>query len=95
MGGETARMSAGAGEGRVDPATLMILRALAGERGKVQIGGRVYSFSCVTTFHLVDDANGLLHVSGDSIGLLRTIVALLRDAKEKRHRRHFAPPLPA
>src|SRR5438093_2210 len=62
MGGETACMSVGGGEGRVDPATLMILRASAGERGKVEIGGRVYIFSSVTTFHLLDAETGFLHI---------------------------------
>ena len=90
MGGETVRCSAGAGEGRVDPATLMILRALAGERGKVEIGGRAYTFSCVATFHLEDQETGRVHRCRDAIGLLRTILDLLRDAREGQHRRHFA-----
>lgn len=78
----------------MDPATLMILRALAGERGKVEIGGRLYTFSCVTTFQLVDDQSGCVHLAGDTVGLLRKIVSLLRDAREGRHRRFLAPPAP-
>ncbi len=76
----------------MDPATLMILRALAGERGKVEIGGRPYSFSCVTTFHLLDQRTGFLHVCGDSVSLLRKILNLLRDAREERRRRYFSVP---
>ncbi|HXI02911.1 MAG TPA: hypothetical protein VNI57_07000 [Candidatus Saccharimonadales bacterium] len=92
MGGGAARMGVEAGEGRVDPATLMILRALAGERGKVDIGGRIYDFSCATTFHLLDRQGGRMMVCEDSLSLLRTILDLLRDAREGQHRRHFAPP---
>ena len=91
MGGETAMSNVGVGEGRVDPATLMILRALAGERGKVMIGGRPYSFSCVTTFHLLDDQSGFLHICGDSVSLLKKILDLLRDTRRDAHRRHFSP----
>jgi len=90
MGGVAARASAGAGEGRVDPATLMILRALAGERGKVEIGGRLYSFSCVTTFHLRDEESGFLYACADSVSLLKRIVSLLRDSRERRQRRLFS-----
>ncbi len=90
MGGGTTRRGVEAGEGRVDPATLMILRALAGERGKVDIGGRVYDFSCATTFHLFDRECGKLLVCEDSMSLLRTILGLLRDAREKKDRRYFS-----
>lgn len=76
----------------MDPATLMILRALAGERGKVEIGGRLYTFSCVTTFHLQDQETGFIHICADSLSLLRKIVSLLRDSRDRRHRRHFAQP---
>jgi len=83
-------MSVGGGEGRVDPATLMILRASAGERGKVEIGGRIYIFSSVTTFHLLDAESGFLHICGDSVSLLRRILDLLRDSRNRNHQRHFA-----
>jgi hypothetical protein len=90
MGGVTARVSAGGGEGRVDPATLMILRASAGERGKVRIGDRIYIFSSVTTFHLLDAESGFLHICGDSVSLLRKILDLLRESRTRKHERHFA-----
>jgi hypothetical protein len=90
MGGVTTRMNVGGGEGRVDPATLMILRASAGERGKVEIGGRIYIFSSVTTFHLLDEEKGFLHVCGDSVSLLRKILDLLRDSRRRRHQRNFS-----
>ncbi len=90
MGGGAALRCVEAGEGRVDPATLMILRALAGERGKVEIGGRVYDLSCATTFHLFDRECGKLVICDDSMSLLRTILGLLRDAREKDHRRYFS-----
>jgi len=89
MGGVTTRLYVGGGEGRVDPATLMILRASAGERGKVRIGGRVYVFSSVTTFHLLDEESGFLHVCGDSTSLLRKILGLLREARSGAHRGRF------
>jgi len=84
------RFGAEAGEGRVDPVTLMILRALAGERGKVDIGGRLYTFTGVTTFHLLDHQTGQTIVCGDTITLLRTILDLLRDARAGNYRRHFS-----
>ena len=90
MGGVTTRFLVGGGEGRVDPATLMILRASAGERGKVEIGGRVYIFSSVTTFHLRDEATGFLHICGDSVSLLRKILDLLREPRRRQHQRHFS-----
>lgn len=89
MGGVTTRKFVGGGEGRVDPATLMILRASAGERGKVEIGGRIYIFSSVTTFHLRDEATGFLHICGDSVSLLRKILDLLRDARRRSQGRYF------
>lgn len=90
MGGGTARSRVETGEGRVDPATLMILRALAGERGKVDIGGRIYDFSCATTFHLKDAEDGRHIVCEDSLSLLKTILDLLRDPAGRRHRRLFS-----
>ena len=86
----TTRTSAEAGDGRVDPVTLMILRALAGERGKVDIGGRLYTFTGVTSFHLVDHDSGRHIVCGDTVTLLKTILDLLRDARADRYRRHFS-----
>jgi hypothetical protein len=68
----------------------MILRALAGERGKVEIGGRLYDFFGVTTFRLLDCETGELFACGDTVSLLKTILSLLRDARDKRHRRHFS-----
>ncbi|MBI3449811.1 MAG: hypothetical protein HY049_12950 [Acidobacteria bacterium] len=75
----------------MDPATLMILRASAGERGKVDIGGRIYIFSSVTTFYLRDEATGFLHICGDSVSLLRKILDLLRDARRRSQGRYFRP----
>jgi hypothetical protein len=83
-------MVGGAGDGHVDPATLMILRALAGERGKVQIGGRLYEFSCATTFHLQGGDGGRHYVCEDSLSFLRTILDLLRDARKEDYRRYFS-----
>jgi hypothetical protein len=90
VGGETVHDSVVAKEGRVDPATLMILRALAGERGKVEIGGRLFDFYGVTSFRLRDCETGSLLVCGDTVSLLKTILNLLRDAKEESHRRLFS-----
>jgi len=94
MEGGMTRSSAEAGEGRVDPVTLMILRALAGERGKVEIGGRLYTFTGVTAFHLFDHETGHRIVCGDTVTLLRTILDLLRDSRAERYRRHFSAPPP-
>lgn len=94
MGGVTTRLRVGGGEGRVDPATLMILRASAGEHGKVEIGGRIYIFSSVTTFHLRDAETGFLHVCGDNVSLLRKILDLLRDSRRRPHQRHFSAGAP-
>ena len=68
-----------AGEGKADRAALLILRALAGNVGKVEIGGRRYSFSCIPTFRLQDDESGQVHDCVDSAALLRTILCLGRD----------------
>src|SRR5262245_46105168 len=38
-----------AGEGLADPAAFLILRALSGSNGKVEIGGRRFAFSCIPT----------------------------------------------
>ncbi len=65
----------------MDPASLLILRALAGETGKVEIGGRRYTFSCISTFRLKDDETGAAHDCRDSASLLRTILSLLREAR--------------
>jgi hypothetical protein len=89
MGGGTARHGVEAGEGRVDPATLMILRALAGERGKVEIRGRIYDFSCATTFLLHDRKDGKRIECEDSLSLLKTILDLLREPPGRRDGRHF------
>ena len=90
MGGGTARGRAETGEGRVDPATLMILRALAGERGKVAIRGRIYDFSCATTFQLKDREGGQVIVCEDSLSLLKKILDLLRDPDGHRRGRLFS-----
>jgi hypothetical protein len=90
MEGDTTRTSGGSGNKRIDPATLMILRALAGERGKVDIGGRQYEFSGVTSFRLEDCQSGRSIVCGDTVSLLRTILGLLRDARDRQFRRHFS-----
>ncbi len=90
MSDESARRRVSPESRHVDPATLMILRALAGERGKVEIGGRLYDFFGVTTFRLLDCETGESFACGDTVGLLKTILGLLRDAREKRHRRYFS-----
>lgn len=68
-----------AGEGKADRAALLILRALAGNVGKVEIGGRRYTFSCIPTFRLQDDESGQVHDCDDSAALLRTILFLGRE----------------
>jgi hypothetical protein len=67
-----------AGEGKGDRAALQILRALAGNAGKVEIGGRRYTFSCIPTFRLQDNESGQVHDCADSAALLRTILYLGR-----------------
>ena len=62
----------------MDTAALLILRALAGKAGKVEIGSRQYTFSCIPTFQLRDDMTGRIHRCPDSAGLYRTIVSLSR-----------------
>jgi len=56
----------------MDLAGLLISRALTGTTGKVEIGGRQFTFSCIPLFRLQDDA-GRLHECRDSAGLIRTI----------------------
>ena len=68
----------------MDPASLLILRALAGETGKVEIGGRRYTFSCIPTFRLKDEVSGQSHDCRDSASLLRTVLSLLREARLTR-----------
>ncbi len=65
----------------MDPASLLILRALAGETGKVEIGGRRYTFSCIPSFRLKDDETGVAHDCRDSASLLKIILSLLREAR--------------
>ncbi|HEY3175004.1 MAG TPA: hypothetical protein VGK94_04500 [Candidatus Polarisedimenticolia bacterium] len=69
-----------AGEGKADRAALLILRALAGNAGKVEIGGRRYTFSCIPAFRLEDDESGQVHDCVDSGALLRTILFLVGGA---------------
>ncbi|HET6374234.1 MAG TPA: hypothetical protein VFG76_13075 [Candidatus Polarisedimenticolia bacterium] len=61
----------------MDHASLLILRALAGETGKVEIGGRRYTFSCIPIFRLRDEESGRCHESRDTSTLLRTIQSLI------------------
>jgi len=60
----------------MDLAGLLISRALTGTTGKVEIGGRQFTFSCIPLFRLQDDS-GRMHECVDSAGLLRTIRDLL------------------
>jgi len=60
----------------MDAAAFLIFRALAGAAGKVEIGGRRYTFSCIPTFRLEDDESGQVHDCRDSASLLSTITDL-------------------
>jgi hypothetical protein len=60
----------------MDLAGLLISRALTGTTGKVEIGGRQFTFSCIPVFRLQDD-DGRMHECADTAGLLRTIRDLL------------------
>lgn len=68
-----------AGEGLADPAAFLILRALSGSNGKVEIGGRRFAFSCIPTFRLEDIESGQVHECRGSGSLLEQILLLLRD----------------
>ena len=58
-----------------EPANL-IYRALQGKPGKVEIGGRRYSFSCVPSFRLMDEQSGRVHECSDSATLLGLVLSL-------------------
>ncbi len=60
----------------MDTASNLILKALAGETRKVEIGGRRFTFSCIPTFRLTDEESGQLHDCSDSASLLRTVLCL-------------------
>lgn len=60
----------------MDPAGVLILRALTGTTGKVEIGGRRYTFSCIPVFRLRDDESGAIHHARGSGDLMRTIAVL-------------------
>ena len=60
----------------MDAAAILIFRALAGAAGKVEIGGRRYTFSCIPTFRLEDDESGQVHDCRDSASLLSKIISL-------------------
>ena len=60
----------------MDAAAILIFRALAGAAGKVEIGGRHYTFSCIPTFRLEDAESGQVHDCRDSASLLSTIISL-------------------
>lgn len=60
----------------MDAAAILIFKALAGAAGKVEIGGRRYTFSCIPTFRLEDDESGQVHDCRDSASLLSKIISL-------------------
>ena len=68
----------------IDPSALLIFRALQGTSGKVEIGGRRYTFSCIPTFRLTDDSSGHAHDCGDSASLLELIRTLRAEARARR-----------
>jgi len=72
-----------AGE-QVDPSALLIFRALQGTSGKVEIGGRRYTFSCIPIFRLTDDLSGHAHDCGDSASLLELIRTLRGESRARR-----------
>jgi len=57
----------------VDPAANLILRALGGETGQFEIGGRNYQVTCAPVFRLKDEVSGQVHNCTDTASLLRTI----------------------
>jgi len=59
----------------MDPATVLIWRALSGKDGKVEIGGRSWTFSCIRLFRLEDGAGRVVECS-DSAVLLEKVLAL-------------------
>ena len=65
----------------MDTASNLILKALAGETRKVEIGGRRYTFSCIPTFRLMDEESGQLHDCSDSTSLLRTALLLQNEGR--------------
>jgi len=73
-----------AGEGEFDEPALLIYRALQGKPGKVTIGGRLYSFSCIPAFRLMDDLTGRVHHCPDSTALMRRIRALSQESRAGR-----------
>ena len=73
-----------AGEGELDPASLLILKALSGDGGKVEIGGRRYTFSCIPTFRLRDEQSGRIHDCRDSASLLERVLRLLKEPDAPR-----------
>ena len=75
----------------IDEPAILIYRALQGLPGKVEIGGRHYSFSCIPAFRLKDDESGRVHDCPDSAALLKLILSLSRaDRLGRLHR--FAKP---
>jgi len=73
-----------AGEGEIDPSVLLIFRALRGSSGKVEIGRRRYTFSCIPIFRLTDEESGLTHDCRDSSTLLDLIQSLQRERRAGR-----------
>ena len=72
-----------AGEGEFDEPALLIYRALQGKPGKVEIGGRLYSFSCIPAFRVKDDASGRVHHCPDSAALMALIRSLSRRTRAR------------
>ncbi len=71
----------------MDAASLLILKALAGETGKVEIGGKRYTFSCIPSFRLREERSGRLHHCPDSRSLLITVRSLLAHEVNPGNRR--------
>jgi hypothetical protein len=75
-----------AGEGEVDLSALLIFRAIQGSSGKVEIGRRKYSFSCIPIFRLTDEESGRTHDCRDSSALLELIQSLQNETRAGRLR---------
>jgi len=59
----------------VDQASVLIWRALSGKDGKVEIGGRSWTFSCIRLFRLEDEAGNVVECRDSSI-LLEKVLAM-------------------
>ena len=63
-----------------DEPAILIYRALQGKPGKVEIGGRRFSFACVPSFRLLDEESGRVHECSDSAALLGLVLSLWQAA---------------